>query len=321
MKFKTESYTLPSSDGISTLHGTAVVPDAPWILLCISHGMAEHIHRYRPFMEILAQNGVLVFGHDHAGHGRSATKESKLGCLPFPNGADVLINDVCSEIRRFHTWYPSLPLFLFGHSMGSFIARSAVTAQPSLPLKGLILMGSASGNPASSIAKLMLHIACRLRGEDAQSPLMQRLMFGTYNERTSRRTEYDWLSTDRAAVDAYVADPLCGYHFPVSGLYALTDLLQRANTPSLISKTPNDLPILFLSGMEDPVGGYGNGIHWCADAYAAAGCTCVRHTLYTGARHELLNEPIANEVISDLFGWICHACGEERSPLVSDASR
>ena len=301
-----ETYTFPSADGTSRCCGIAVLPnDEPRALMLISHGMAEHVKRYLPFMRALAACGILAFGHDHIGHGASVSAESDLGYLPRKNGADVLVTDVIRDAERFRGCYPDVPLILFGHSMGSFVARIAAASSHASLFDAMVLSGTGSKNPLSPIAMAVLSVLCTIRGEKAHSKTMLSMMFDPYSAHFEKRTSYDWLTTDTNAVDRYIADPLCGFPlFTVSGLYVLTKLLHDANAEKTCLSTPEALPILLISGRDDPVGNMGDGIHEVADAYTDAGCTCVSHTLYTGARHELLNEPIAAQVITELLAWI-----------------
>jgi len=300
-----DTYTFPSSDGTSTCSGIVVLPDdEPRALMILSHGMAEHMQRYLPFMQIMAEHGILCFGHDHIGHGTTAASPADLGYLPKKTGAAVLVADVICDAKRFHECYPALPLILFGHSMGSFIARLAAADDHAQLFDALILSGTGGSNPLSGIAMTLLSVLCALRGERSYSGMMNAMMFDPYSERFEKRTAFDWLTTDHAAVDRYIADPLCGFPFTVSALYVLISLLRGANQSKTYRDTPDTLPITLISGRDDPVGNYGNGVHAVADAYRAGECSRVSHTLYTGARHELLNEPIAAQVTAELIQWL-----------------
>ncbi|MBQ7983141.1 MAG: alpha/beta fold hydrolase, partial [Clostridia bacterium] len=226
-----------------------------------------------------------------------------LGYLPRKTGAQTLIRDVIADAARMRAAYPGLPLILLGHSMGSFIARLAVT-QADFTCEMLILSGTGGRNALAGAGMALQTLLCTLRGERAYSAFIENLMFGTYNNRFEKRTAFDWLSTDTDAVDAYLADPLSGFPFTVSALYVLTALTKNANSAETFRKTPKTLPILLLSGEDDPVGDYGRGVRQTAGAYRNAGVRNVSLTLYPGARHELLNEPIRTRVTDDLLAWI-----------------
>lgn len=300
-----ETYTFPSADGSSQCAGIAVMPAGePKMLFLISHGMSEHMKRYLPFMQTLAAEGILCFGHDHIGHGATVKEVSDLGYLPLKNGADVLVSDVISDAGRFSSCYPDTPLVLFGHSMGSFIARIAAAEDHAPRFDGLILSGTGGKNPAAPLGMTLLRLLSAVRGERSYSSMMESLIFGSYNKRFENKTPFDWLTTDLSLVAKYRDDPYCGFPFTVSALYVLISLLKTSNETTTFQNTPNDLPIHMISGRDDPVGNYGAGVHQTADAYRYSGCTAVSHTLYTGARHELLNEPIADQVINDLLRWL-----------------
>lgn len=305
MKTTYETYTFPSTDGVNHCSGIAFVPEGDVrALMVISHGMAEHMKRYLPVMQTFAGHGILCFGHDHIGHGATVTTDADLGYLPRRTGADTLISDVIRDAERFRGCYPDVPLILFGHSMGSFIARLAASGAHASLFDALILSGTGGKNPLAGCGMTMLRLLCAVRGERAYSNLMQSIMFDPYNARFEKRTPFDWLTSDPSVIDQYIADPHSGFPFTVSALFVLTSLLHSCNQAKTFAATPKELPILLISGRDDPVGDYGTGVHAVADAYREAGCRNVSHTLYTGARHELFNEPIAAEVTADLLHWI-----------------
>lgn len=300
-----ETYTFPSTDSINTCSGIAVVPEGDVrALLIISHGMAEYIRRYLPFMQTLAAHGILCFGHDHIGHGTTVVAETDLGYMPRKTGAATLVADVIRDAERFRACYSDVPLILFGHSMGSFIARLAASDEKAALFDALILSGTGGKNPLAGVGLTLLTLLCTVRGERAVSKTMHAMAFAGYNDRFEKRTAFDWISSDPAVVDRYLSDPLCGFPFTVSALYVLISMLRDCNAEKTFRDTPDDLPILLISGRDDPVGGYGDGVHAVADAYRSAGCKHVSHTLYTGARHELLNEPIAGQVTDELLSWL-----------------
>lgn len=300
------TYTLPSRDGKSVLHGILVRPEKPEALFEISHGMAEHIERYLPLMEYLAGKGILCFGHDHIGHGGSVSRPEDLGYLPWKNGRSVLIGDLLADGVRMRELYPGLPLYLFGHSMGSFLARLAVAADSGepQPYSGLIVMGTGGNNPVAGAGLALQHLISLFCGERHISPFTEKLMFGTYNTRFEGRTAFDWLSRDHAHVDAYLADPLSGFPFTVSALGVLTQLTKCANDGKTFRSTPRELPIRLISGSADPVGDYGRGVTAVYDAYKAAGVRDVTFRLYADDRHELLGERDRVTVFSELADWM-----------------
>lgn len=303
---ETRTYTLPSADGKNTLRGILTVPERPCAMLEIVHSMAEYTRRYLPLMEYLAGYGILCFGHDHIGHGETAARQEDLGYLPWKNGRRTLIADILSDGAQRKADYPDLPLYLFGHSMGSFLVRLAVSQDAARQYAGLIVMGTGGKNPAAGAGLAVEHIITLFCGERHLSPFMEKMMFGTYNERFEHRTSLDWLSREHGHVDAYIADPLCGFPFTVSALGVLTELTKYANDAKTYAKTPKELPVRLVSGSEDPVGRYGAGVMDVYNAYRSAGIRDITCRLYADDRHELIGEHDRETVFSELASWMLY---------------
>lgn len=304
-----ETSTL-SSDGRSWLRVALWLPDAAYTrrgVVQLVHGMAEHIERYDDFARFLTGIGYVVFGHDHIGHGKSVTSTDELGHMPLEGGADILVEDVsraraaaaslCADVD-------CLPLFLFGHSMGSFVVRACIARRP-VGLAGAVLCGTGDQPRLVSLAGRTLSRAIgAVRGERYRSRLVETLAVGSFSSAIEdARTECDWLSTDPAVVDAYLADPLAGQMFTVGGYATLTDLTAEVVTDASAAAVPHDLPLLFVAGSEDPVGERGVAVRRAADRYRAAGVEDVRVILYPDMRHEILNEPGRADVYADIEAW------------------
>ncbi len=299
-----QTYQMPSYHAKIILQGILVLPEKPIAMLEISHGMAEHIERYLPFMEYLAEQGILVFGHNHIGHGGSVASEKDLGYMPWKDGVDTLVSDVLADGKRMKASYPQLPLFLLGHSMGSFVARLAAACDTDGQYDAFVVMGTGAKNPAANLGLGLLHLSSAILGERHISKLLYALIFGSYNKRCEKRTEFDWLSRDPNQVDRYIADPLSGFSFTVSALGVLTRLNKAANSAETFASTRSTMPILMVSGAEDPVGGYAEGVKTVYEAYHAAGCRNITLQLYNGGRHEILNETNKDEVFADIAAWL-----------------
>lgn len=305
--FVRSELTVPSVDGSSFLHVVIWVPaqQKPHACVQLVHGMAEHIGRYHDFAAYLASQGYVVFGHDHIGHGHSAASEDELGCLPLHRGKDILVEDVHEVRLALWNYYRSLPLFLFGHSMGSYVAR-LYCARYAEGLSGVILCGT--GQQAALLSRLgnvLARILGTVRGVSYQSPLLHRLVVGAFSAAIKdARTPEDWISTDPAVVDAYRADPLSGVMFSAGGYAALTDLTAEAVSMNTARETPTTLPILFIAGEEDPVGNCGKDVIKAAGQYRQAGIETVTTILYPGMRHEILNEPSHTTVYRDVLDWM-----------------
>jgi len=270
----------------------------------LSHGMAEHSARYARLAEALTAAGYAVYGHDHRGHGATASKADH-GYFADRDGWATVVADLRAVTRFAQDEHPGLPVFLLGHSMGSFLARSYVI-EDSRELAGLILSGTAGGpGPLGAAGAGLAAAEARFRGRRHVSALLDKLTFGQYNTAFKpNRTEFDWLSRDPAEVDLYVADELCGNTF-TSGFFGdLIRGLRSINDKRQVARVRRDLPILLIAGDQDPVGAGGKGPRAVREQYAVAGVVDVTCTLYPGARHEVLNETNRDEVTADVIRWL-----------------
>lgn len=299
-----------STTSVTATDGTAVfvhrwLPDGDARgVVVVAHGMAEHSARYARLAEALTAAGYAVHAPDHRGHGRTASATDH-GYFADREGWGAVVADLRAVIADARAEHAGLPVFLLGHSMGSFLSRSLVV-EDSSGLAGLVLSGTA-GDPGL-LGKVGAAVAAgeaRLRGRRHQSALMDKLAFGQYNAAFKpTRTDFDWLSRDPDEVDAYVADPLCGNTFTSGFFVDLLGGLAGINDPKKVARVRRDLPVLLVSGDADPVGDGGKGPRAVAQQYREAGLTDVTCTLYPGARHELFNETNRDEVTEDVVRWL-----------------
>ena len=249
----------------------------------ISHGLAEHVARYGRFAEALTAAGFHVVGSDHRGHGRTiADVPGDFGEAGF----EGLWRDVVQLGEGIRAEYPGLPVFLFGHSMGSFAGQHVLVERSDL-YDGVILSGSTA---IDVIAAGM-----------ADAPAAD---LSVFNAAFEHRTGYEWLSRDEAEVDLYVADPLCGFDLPETTVPALFAGGPRLADPEVLGRIRPDLPLLLASGSDDPLAGGGDLIELLASRYREAGLTDVTVIVYPEARHEILNETNRDEVTRDLLAWL-----------------
>lgn len=277
----------------------------PKALVQIVHGMAEHIGRYDDFARFLASNGYTVCGNDHIGHGHTAESAEHLSQLPV-DGAQVMVDDVHSLRRIVQRQVGSdVPYIIFGHSMGSFIAR-VYLAHHAEGLSGAVLCGT--GQPpvaASRLGRLLARSKARRNGADATSTFINSLADGAYSKKIKdARTPVDWINTDPAKVDEYWADPLCGTMFSVGGYASLMDLTAEAASKKCAAAVPESLPVLFIAGEQDPVGDFGKGVQAAAQSMGKLSKARVQCILYPGMRHEILNEPDSQRVYDDVLAWL-----------------
>ena len=299
-------FLVPSCDGIHTLSGVIYLPEGkPKGYFQVAHGMTEHIARYDTFLSELARNGWIAFGYDHVGHGKTARGESELGYIAKKDGWKLLARDVkafSDAVRR--EIGADMPYCLMGHSMGSFVARVATEryVQPDR----LILMGTGGPNPAAGAGLALTSLVKAFCGEKHISPLVESLAFGSYNKRFGGGSEDDpkpWLTRDEAVRARYYADPYCSFHFTVSAMGDLIRLTKEANRGAWYRKLPKELPILLISGAEDPVGAYGKGIRQVEKKLKRKGIS-TEVILYEGARHEILNDTTHEQTTKDILNWL-----------------
>ncbi|MCI2047637.1 MAG: alpha/beta hydrolase [Faecalibacterium sp.] len=285
-------------------------PDvAPRAVLQITHGMAEYWLRYAPFARFMAEHGFVVCGHDHLGHGATSGTEYPDGFFAPKNGNVYVLRDIHRMTELAKERYPSLPLILFGHSMGSFFARWATETWPDAQVAA-IYCGTGGANPAAPAGLALTALLSAVRGPQYKSKLVDKMAFGAYQKRIPEaKTPFDWLSTNAENVAHYIQDPKCGFLFSVSAFHDLMATVQQVNTDQWAAAIPKAMPVLVVAGAEDPVGNYGEGPREVAQRLVVAGGKHVTLQLYDGMRHEILNETGRQAVWDDLLAWCTQAAG------------
>ena len=302
---KKESFVFVSPADGTPIHAVRYLPDtAPVAVLQIAHGMCEFFERYEDFARFLTAAGYVVAGNDHRGHGGSAAEED-YGYFAEKDGNDALLADLFELTRLTKETYPDLPYFLMGHSMGSFYARQYLYTYDT-PLAGAIVMGTGHQPRALVEAgRLLTRIGMLVRGDRYRWKLVNNMAFGGYGKAFSTaRTAYDWLSKDEAMVDAYVEDPRCGFMFTLNGYHAMFTGISRLHDRHRLERMPKTLPVLFVSGADDPVGDFGKGVAAAAESFRRVGMQQVEVKLYETDRHEILNETDRETVYADLLAWL-----------------
>lgn len=280
-----QSSFVSSTDGIDVAtYAWADVEGSPRGAVQIAHGLAEHGARYARFALALNQAGFLAFAVDHRGHGR--TGQDRLGDFGGA-GFGGLIADVVEYGGRIAADHPSLPLVLFGHSMGSFASQSVIVDH-SDQYAAAVLSGSTA-----------LDVLAAGMAESEEPAGLE-----AFNVGFEHRTGYEWLSRDEAEVDAYVADPWCGFDVPDETIPSLFEPAARLAGPAALAGIRSDLPILIASGSDDPLAGGGQLVELLGQRYRDAGVDDVTVTVYPGARHEILNETNRTDVTDDVIDWI-----------------
>ncbi len=302
MKYTLREKRFPSATGICDIRYRMWVPEDPHAALQITHGMAEHIDRYDEFASYLAENGVLVYGNDIAGHGKSIGSDMPKGYFGEKNGWDALIQDMRTMRELVKKDNPAIPFILMGHSMGSFLART-YAGRHGADFEAYIFSGTAGANPVLGIGKWIARREIKKTGGKLPSKTLFQMSFGSYNNAFKpNRTANDWLSRDEAKVDAYNADENCGFPFTASAMLEVFAGLTEISGEKWAARVPRK-PILIFSGSMDPVGGKGKGVRQVFGWLEKTGHEA-EMKLYEDGRHEMLNETNRKEVYGDVLLFI-----------------
>ena len=301
-----QDFYFQSSTGRTSIHALKCVPDGkPRAVVQIAHGIAEHIDRYKPFMEFLAGSGFVVAGNDHLGHGKSIRVPEEQGFFAEKDGWWHVVDDMDKLHDIMSKEYTELPYVLFGHSMGSFLTRTYLIKHPD-KYDAVILSGTGHQSPALVLGgNAAAAVMAKLNGAMGDGTKLDSLAFGSYLSKIENpRTKFDWLSRDAEQVDKYIADPLCGFVGKI-GLYRdMMRGIKFITDKKNIAQMNKEKPVYFMSGDGDPVGDYGKGVERAYKAFCDAGLHDVFMRLYPGGRHEMLNETNKEQVYQDILNWL-----------------
>ena len=301
-----KEFLVPSSDGVHNLFGRVYLPDSEIKgLFCVVHGMTEHIDRYDRFLTDMAKEGYLSFGYNHLGHKNTVKNDSELGYISAKKGWELLAMDVkvYTDAVRKEFGSDGMPLYLMGHSMGSFVVRLA--AERFVSPDRLIVMGTGGANPAAGMGIALIKAIKLFKGDKHFSPLIDKIAFGGYNSRFGGDDPDDpslWLTNDASVRKTYYNDAYCTFRFTVSAMEDLIRLIKYSNSPAWYKNIPSDFPILLVSGEDDPVGNYGKGVLE-VEAKLKKNSKDVQCKLYSGARHEILNDFTYETVRDDILNF------------------
>mgnify|MGYP001345700406 CR=1 FL=1 len=301
MKERIESFA--SADGKSKVCAYIFESEKPKAILQISHGMCEHIGRYRDFAEYLTGNGYIVCGNDHLGHGKTSG-DGLDGYFAEKDGRIFVLKDLKKMNDYIQQQYPNLPIILLGHSMGSFFARWFAEVYSS-SIHALILSGTGGPSMKIRFGAYLSGFLTKLYGPKYVSSFVEKAGMGSYlNKVEHPQSPHDWISRDREIVNAYSQDSKCTFSFTVSAYHELLCVHKHVNQRAWANKMDKKLPILLFSGDKDPVGDYGKGVDKVYKMLLDAGLTDLTLKLYPGGRHEMLNEINRTEVYADILGWL-----------------
>lgn len=304
-----KEYTYPSATGVCTIAAKSYFPDDGVFdkVLVVHHGMAEHQERYLGFIGFLTANGVAVYMHDMANHGKSNEDPALTGWFGEKDGYKGLIADFRTNVLKAKEENPGKKLIVMGHSMGSFICRIYTSLHPEDGFDGAIYMGTGGPNPLAAAGDKLSALIGAVCGKKHKSKMLDKITFSAYSKPFEHRTAFDWLTRDTEIVDKYVADPYCGFLFTTQGMNDLVKVNVQSNTDEWYAQLPKDLKILLISGAMDPVGDFSKGIEAVSAKLAETGHENVTTKIYPNARHEVLNELNKDEVMADILAWLKEA--------------
>lgn len=311
-----EKITYPSADGQHIIAAYLYLPDgdSPRGVIQISHGMCEYVGRYGRMIDFFTSHGYAVGGNDHLGHGASVRPEEH-GHIADKNGWKMILADLKTMNDQLHRRYPDLPVVLFGHSMGSFFARWYAEYWPDT-IRGLILSGTAGPSPRNALGLALSSIAAGAAGPRYHSRVLIRSQFAKYcSHIPDAASQNAWISRDPQVVAAYDADPDCSFTFTAAAYRDMLQALTHVSSRKWAEAIPKDLPILLVSGTEDPVGDYGAGVREVYARLGDAGVQDLTCEIYEGGRHEMHNETNCGEVFAMELQWLdSRLFGEDEEP-------
>ena len=304
---KKEDLYFNSRDREHKLHAIRWVPEAekPVCILQIVHGMTEYIDRYDEFARYMAERGILVVGDDHLGHGKSVRAGEPYGYFCKHDAPTVLVRDEHRLKKLMQKKYADIPYIILGHSMGSFITRNYLLRYGK-GIDGVIIMGT--GMPPKPV--LLTGIALStiqglIYGGDHVCKFIDKISFGSYNKRIDMTKEPgNWLSKNEENLMKYAGDPMCSFTFTANGFQTMFRLIYNLHDREKLKKMPPELPVIFLSGEDDPVGDYGKAVKQVYQSFREIGMENVQIKLYPKDRHEILNELDREDVYGDIYRWI-----------------
>ena len=303
-----EQFTFLSSDKTTQINAKRWKPSdsEPTKILQITHGMIEFIDRYSNFAKYLTTFGFLVVGHDHLGHGNSVKSKDDWGYIG-PKPSDLLVEDMHLLRQNTQNLFQDLPYFMLGHSMGSFMLRKYLSLH-SEGLSGAIIMGTGYHSPCKMRMSILIAetIGC-FNGDKHRSSFIENQSFGgKYYKKydlTGKDHSNSWLTKDPEIVEFYYNEPKCTFKFTVNGYVGLFEAIKYSCDASNIKLINKNLPILLVSGSDDPVGDNGKGVKAVYDLMFNSGLK-VEMKLYENDRHEILNETDKEKVYGDIKEWI-----------------
>ena len=306
MNYNFSEITYPSKDGKNTVYACLYTPKhctAKGIVQLV-HGMVDYVERYEELANFLTGEGYIFAGNHHLGHGKTAANSDDFGFFGEDSSIDILLSDIHTMNRYLRDAFPTLPLVIFGHSMGSFLTRLYIEKYPH-SIKGAVIHGTSGPLKVVGMGKLLAGMLVKINGPRYRSTTLAKIAFSGYNSHFDKSEgAFAWLTRDAEAIKGHDDDPYSSFIFTVSAYKDLFTMLDNCNKKSWFESYPTDLPTLVMSGDEDPVGQYGKGPMYVYKHLLMSGSKNVALKIYSGARHELFLETNRQEVFADILAWL-----------------
>lgn len=300
-------FSFLSADKKTKIRGIEWCPDTtPTAVLHIVHGLTEHMMRYEKIAEYFTARNIAVVGSEHLGHGVSVKQD---GAVPMYCGSEgswnFLVKDMATSRSYIRKKYENVPYFILGFSLGSFVVRDYL-AKYQKKCDGVILIGTGYTSPAIlRMIRLVAKLEGKRAGEENPTPLISKLTFETYNKSFApNKTKYDWLCSDEESLAEYIRDEDCGDDMSAGFFRELLSGMIHTGTYKNIQKIKKEIPVLLISGGDDPVGNQGTGVDKVQKLFCKAGINKVDKKLYPGLRHDILREKCSEEILDFIYKWL-----------------
>lgn len=301
-------FRVKSVDEITDLYVAAWFPSDENIkgVIQIAHGITEHVGRYEKFAEYFTNKGYVVVANDIIGHGKSVSdKKNKMYFGP-ENSWFWVVKDFYNVYQMFSEKYENKPYIVLGFSLGSFVVRSFFSMYPEAKVTDAILVGTGyTSNFSLKIGKFVAKSEAKKVGEDNSTEMINKLALENYNKSFKPvRTKCDWLCANKVTLDEYLNDPIVGKDVSCGLFRELLNGMMYANKLSNIEKIRKMLPILMISGKNDPVGDFCKGIKKLEQTYRVHGIQKTLTKFVDNARHDVFHEENSEDVFEYIFRWI-----------------
>lgn len=307
MKYQIRSFSFLSQCDGTPIRGVCYVPENPVGIFQMVHGMSEHKNRFLHFVQYMAEQGFVTVIHDNRGHGDSVKNSEDIGYC-YEGAAKGFVEDIYQITRRIRKEYPGLPLILYGHSMGALGVRAYLKSYDD-KVDAVILAGNPSYQNAVPAARVGLRVLEKMKGERYRSGVFQKIVLHEFNKRfRHEKGEYAWLAAKALVGEEYQKDEKCIFTYTLNGFKTLLDLEYIVYKGKGFQSKNLSLPILLMSGMEDPC--YLNEKKWnqSIDRLLALGYFDIREIRYDGMRHEIHNEEDNQQVFHDMVEFCSEIC-------------